>query len=903
MKRFILSGGVLLGGIPLCMALLLPFTNIFAQYARITYPINRTVFQQKPNDVTPISLAFQIDPTRFAQDNGLSGGIPIYKVEKMDMKTGQTVISTPQSWAVTSLNSTLLGINLAKGWYKVTLGVYFSDPNAQFISELTSVKFGVGDVYFIVGQSNASGFDEKEFDNVQNYAQTYATTEQYDCISFVKSPKKIDNLVYSYENTNILGLPFNPQNTDINIPSVLSNLTNGTELDVNRIYPNGRGSWYWSQFAYRMAKDKDTPVMLFNIATPNTSTRDWGQNFNTNRYKQFRRTLQTYGNIFGAKAILWFQGENDTEAYHNAQRPHTPQNDVNHLDSNGIPDYDPDAPTFIANFKTFLQNLIAYSRGDFDANLTWYVSSLSLKTVPNITQNGNTPFDPLLENLICGSSNPTVIGIYKKLTSTDIKTQQASLFDSNIFAGVTTSDNINECDRADSLRIHFTGKGTNLSLQTMGNWWYDAVNTNYTSISVEGKTLLPITISQDGSNNYVLAGPRKASNQLYAKYFWVKNGNGVFDPSKVLSTQADFSTNTNFTAFPDFYICNVSDETDPNNFKLRACQPFVMPNNQDLLNNLRITNGSQDINQLSFSANNELKDFTVASENLIWDTADMPSWASLSVNNGGFQQTQVNITAQANNTGRPRTATLRVKQFNTSNDYQQTLSLYQASTACNDVNNSSLTPTNSSNEWQGFGTLQSTKSIAGNIIKIGGRTFINGLGTHANSTIKYNLAGKFITFHAFIGRDDGADGCGPNCGSGQTVVFKVKADGNLIFTSPNMGIATPAQEINLNITGINELKLIVEDGGDGIYGDHADWADAMFLCTASPCGNYLTLASPTDDLNSSTTKKAVVSITASNKINTGNVEYKAGNFILLEAGFKTENGAVFKATIPTNPCD
>ena len=877
--------------------MLLLYVNTFAQYARITYPINRTVFQQKPNDVTPISLAFQIDAIRFTQDNGSSGGIPIYKVEQMDLQTGLNVISTPRNWTTTSLNSTLISnLSLAKGWYKVTLGVYFSDPQANFTSELTSVKFGVGDVFFIAGQSNASGYDES-FDNVINYTQTYPSTEQYDAVSFVYVPKNKN----SYNDLDVIGLPYNP-NPDPSftiLDPFLSKLTNGIEADKNKMYPNGRGSWYWSQFAYRMAKDKETPVMLFNIATPNTSTSDWAVNTNTDLYKQFRRMLQTYGNIFGAKAILWHQGEKDTGGYHNAQRPHTPQNDITQ------PNYDPDGATYLTNFIVSLQNLISFSRDDFDANLPWYISTLSYTNAGQITQNGTTPYDPLLENLICGSIDPTRFGVYKKLKSDIIKAQQASLINmnTNTFAGVTAADDITECDRASFIRIHYTGEGTNLSLQTMGNWWFNAVNANYSSIAVVGKTLLPITISQDGSNNYVLSGPRKTGNQLYAKYFWVKNGNGVFDASKVLSTQADFSTNVNFIPLPDFYVCYVSDDTDPNNFKVRACQPFVMPNTKDSQNSLRITNGSQDISQVSFSANNELKDVTISSDNLVWDSADVPVWASLSTNSGGFQDTQINITAQTNNTGNPRFATMRVKQYGTSNDYQQTLLLYQASTSCSDVNLSSLSPTNPSNEWQGFGTLQSNKSIAGGIMKIGGQTFINGLGTHANSTIKYNLGGQFLTFHASIGRDDEADGC-TLCGSGQSVVFKVKTDGNLIYTSPNMGISTAVQEINLNITGKNELELIVEDGGDNTFGDHADWADAKILCTAIPCGNYLTLSSPTDDFNSSITKRAIISISATNKINSGtNIEYKAGNSIILQAGFTTINGAVFKATIPNDPCN
>jgi len=302
--------------------------EINAQFVRITYPIDRMIFQQKFGENTPISLSFQIDMLRFTQETALSGGMPIYKVEKIDLKTGSTVLSTPRNWSFLSTFSNwslptidfkgylINDLALEKGWYRVTAGVYYSDPSANFIAPLTSIVFGVGDVYFVAGQSNASGFDEVGFDNVQNYSQTFPSTEQYDCVSFIRNPILVNLSPYSYGDVDILGLPFNPKsNPDPNLPvnaHILSKLINA-DSTKSKIYPNGRGSWYWAQFAYRMAKDKETPTMIFNVATPNTSTRDWAANFNTDLYKQFRRTLQTYGNILGAKAVLWFQGEKDTQ--------------------------------------------------------------------------------------------------------------------------------------------------------------------------------------------------------------------------------------------------------------------------------------------------------------------------------------------------------------------------------------------------------------------------------------------------------------------------------------------------------------------------------------------------------------------------------------------------------------
>jgi hypothetical protein len=43
-----------------------------------------------------------------------------------------------------------------------------------------------------------------------------------------------------------------------------------------------------------------------------------------------------------------------------------------------------------------------------------------------------------------------------------------------------------------------------------------------------------------------------------------------------------------------------------------------------------------------------------------------------------------------------------------------------------------------------------------------------------------------------------------------------------------MRTETPAIDINLPLDGAQKLTLIVEDAGDTIAADHADWANACF---------------------------------------------------------------------------
>jgi NPCBM/NEW2 domain-containing protein len=43
---------------------------------------------------------------------------------------------------------------------------------------------------------------------------------------------------------------------------------------------------------------------------------------------------------------------------------------------------------------------------------------------------------------------------------------------------------------------------------------------------------------------------------------------------------------------------------------------------------------------------------------------------------------------------------------------------------------------------------------------------------------------------------------------------------------------TATRTITLNVTGVKQLTLVVNDAGDGIDNDHADWAGARLLSPA-----------------------------------------------------------------------
>ncbi len=122
----------------------------------------------------------------------------------------------------------------------------------------------------------------------------------------------------------------------------------------------------------------------------------------------------------------------------------------------------------------------------------------------------------------------------------------------------------------------------------------------------------------------------------------------------------------------------------------------------------------------------------------------------------------------------------------------------------------------------GYATIQKDKNINGNTISLRGTTYTKGIGTHANSTITYNLAGKYKTFSSDIGIDDEVNGQG-------SVTFQVIGDGKVLYTSGTITGASPIVHIsNLNVTGVTTLQLVVTTTITGnIDFDHADWANAL----------------------------------------------------------------------------
>ncbi|SHF71210.1 alpha-galactosidase [Bacteroides luti] len=123
---------------------------------------------------------------------------------------------------------------------------------------------------------------------------------------------------------------------------------------------------------------------------------------------------------------------------------------------------------------------------------------------------------------------------------------------------------------------------------------------------------------------------------------------------------------------------------------------------------------------------------------------------------------------------------------------------------------------------QGFGTPNKNKSVDGKAITIGGKTFERGFGTHAESSLLILLDGKASEFTAQVGIDDEVKEHQP------AVEFIIIGDGKKLWSSGLVHLGDAARPCSVKLEGIQKLELVVTDGGNGNYYDHADWADAKF---------------------------------------------------------------------------
>lgn len=109
------------------------------------------------------------------------------------------------------------------------------------------------------------------------------------------------------------------------------------------------------------------------------------------------------------------------------------------------------------------------------------------------------------------------------------------------------------------------------------------------------------------------------------------------------------------------------------------------------------------------------------------------------------------------------------------------------------------------------------------------KEFDKGIGAATNAEIVYQLDGNYTNFSSYVGTDK-------NYNDNRTsIIFRIFADGVEVYTSDVIRRDTEAEYVNLDVTGVHELKLVADDADGNGLGDFASWADTkLYTTNAAP---------------------------------------------------------------------
>lgn len=114
------------------------------------------------------------------------------------------------------------------------------------------------------------------------------------------------------------------------------------------------------------------------------------------------------------------------------------------------------------------------------------------------------------------------------------------------------------------------------------------------------------------------------------------------------------------------------------------------------------------------------------------------------------------------------------------------------------------------------------RSVGGEPMILGGRSFPRGVGVHAYSSLTYEIDGAYETFAATVGIDDAVRPAG-------SVEFIVMADGDEVLRVGPLTGEDPPKQIRAPIAGVRSLTLIVDYAEGADLSDWADWAAARLI--------------------------------------------------------------------------
>ncbi len=185
-------------------------------------------------------------------------------------------------------------LNVSGGWYKLYVKAY---KNGEEVGADTVQRVGVGEVFVIAGQSNATG-----------------TTSVGYGIDATEDRANVMNWVNKYNTYNSLPIGFDQMS--------------GASVNNDSIFigPFQIASWCWGRLADQLVDSLNVPILFYGAGFGGTNVQWWkesanGENLtNPERYVQqiynhpygaLGSVMKYYSSLTGLRAVLWHQGESD----------------------------------------------------------------------------------------------------------------------------------------------------------------------------------------------------------------------------------------------------------------------------------------------------------------------------------------------------------------------------------------------------------------------------------------------------------------------------------------------------------------------------------------------------------------------------------------------------------------
>ncbi len=436
-------------GIALC------FSQFCAgQSISLSAPIDRSVVQRNNSGTTSVWVTGQFlnVPSQFTNAQ--------YEVLQLNTQTGN-VTGTAQAWSGFSADQYGLfrfSVSLSAGWYQINV-----QATVNGSVQSASAKVGVGDVFYIAGQSNAQGVTNTSTVNQAAYDGVVADQSYENCQ--MQMPR------FPYMQSIQQNYGIGTQGPTSWCYSVLGNYLVDNAGGFPVAFFNGGQSATYIQ-NWLDAADNQPTYYWFN-GSRNVCASDPGQNsyYIGQPYRAFKNLLNLQGGLFGARGVIWHQGEAD-----NQQGTTTTE-------------YEGRFNTLVQRFRSEVGN---YSLPCWIAKATYDESRNGLSDAKGNPAHNSPVWEP--------------VRMAQGNTSGQAPNQPGP--DTDQIANDETVGSPNH--RPDG--VHFDGE----QLRTLGTQWASSINSNLTQTSPTlAQMPPPIQITYNGSNQYtasVVSFP--------GQYFW-----------------------------------------------------------------------------------------------------------------------------------------------------------------------------------------------------------------------------------------------------------------------------------------------------------------------------------------------------------------------------------------------